>query len=281
MKLGSRCRFTGMDHTALWSTPLRSSPVDLSTGSGARTSYIGREHNKEINLGFGACPEALRGSVRLYEPEYGRFLSTDVLWGKYLPLQPYQYAGNNPVAIVDPTGMAGEDPKEAERVSSTVSLGAAVAGVVAGVGEIVGGFTAMLAPTGVSQVGGAVLISIGIGTVSFSGAKLVDAIDAVGNDRPVSDIPTGYGELTGGAVDKGLGGSGELGELFGGLLQGAITGKLMMFGVQSAASSSDALLLAPKMEGVDKCHLGARGNLNFTHSGHSHGTDSTLITQSN
>jgi RHS repeat-associated protein len=239
-----------------------------STGSGARTSYIGREHDNETDLGF--------YGVRLYEPEYGRFLSTDVLWGKYLPLQPYQYAGNNPVAIVDPTGMAGEDPKEAERVSSTVSLGAAVAGVVAGVGEIVGGFTAMLAPTGVSQVGGAVLISMGIGTVSFSGAKLVDAIDAVGDDRPVSDIPTGYGELTGGAVDKGLGGSGELGELFGGLLQGATTGKLLMFGVQSAASSSDALLLAPKMEGLTNATLG----LEVISTSHTVGTATGLIQRS-
>ena len=53
------------------------------------------------SVSFGACPEALRGSVRLYEPEYGRFLSTDVLWSKYLPLQPFQYAGNNPVMIID------------------------------------------------------------------------------------------------------------------------------------------------------------------------------------
>jgi RHS repeat-associated protein len=67
-----------------------------NTGSGARTSYIGREHDKETDLGF--------YGVRLYEPEYGRFLSTDVLWGKYLPLQPYQYAGNNPVMALDDNG---------------------------------------------------------------------------------------------------------------------------------------------------------------------------------
>ncbi|MBU3678817.1 MAG: hypothetical protein FGM32_04320 [Candidatus Kapabacteria bacterium] len=67
-----------------------------STGSGARTSYIGREHDNESDLGF--------YGVRLYEPEYGRFLSTDVLWGKYLPLQPYQYAGNEPVGQLDRNG---------------------------------------------------------------------------------------------------------------------------------------------------------------------------------
>ncbi|MBU3678819.1 MAG: hypothetical protein FGM32_04330 [Candidatus Kapabacteria bacterium] len=67
-----------------------------STGSGARTSYIGREHDNESDLGF--------YGVRLYEPEYGRFLSTDVLWGEYLPLQPYQYAGNEPVMALDRNG---------------------------------------------------------------------------------------------------------------------------------------------------------------------------------
>ena len=74
-------------------------------GEASRTSYIGRETDKESDLGFGACPEALRGSVRLYDPTYGRFLSVDPLWGKYLPLQSYQYAANNPVMMVDPTGL--------------------------------------------------------------------------------------------------------------------------------------------------------------------------------
>jgi RHS repeat-associated protein len=67
-----------------------------SSGSGARTSYICREHDNETDLGF--------YGVRLYEPEYGRFLSTDVLWAKYLPLQPYQYAGNEPVGNYDNNG---------------------------------------------------------------------------------------------------------------------------------------------------------------------------------
>jgi|LauGreDrversion4_2_1035121.scaffolds.fasta_scaffold82379_1 RHS repeat-associated protein len=75
-----------------------------SSGTGARTSYIGRETDNESDLGFGACPEALRGSVRMYEPLYGRFLSTDPLWAKYLPLQSYQYAGNEPLHHTDRSG---------------------------------------------------------------------------------------------------------------------------------------------------------------------------------
>jgi RHS repeat-associated protein len=70
----------------------------------SRTSYIGRETDNESDLGFGACPEALRGSVRLYDPTYGRFLSTDPLWSKYLPLQSYQYAGNEPLLHTDRSG---------------------------------------------------------------------------------------------------------------------------------------------------------------------------------
>jgi hypothetical protein len=40
----------------------------------------------------------------MYDPTYGRFLSTDPLWSKYLPLQSYQYAGNSPVMMLDDGG---------------------------------------------------------------------------------------------------------------------------------------------------------------------------------
>ncbi len=67
-------------------------------GEAARTSYIGRETDKESDLGF--------NGVRLYDPTYGRFLSVDPLWGKYLPLQSYQYCRNNPIMRTDRSGMA-------------------------------------------------------------------------------------------------------------------------------------------------------------------------------
>jgi RHS repeat-associated protein len=67
-----------------------------SSGTGARTSYIGRETDNESDLGF--------YGVRLYDPTYGRFLSTDPLWSKYLPLQSFQYAGNSPVMMLDDGG---------------------------------------------------------------------------------------------------------------------------------------------------------------------------------
>ena len=83
-------------------------------GSGARTSYIGREDDKETDLGF--------YGVRLYEPEYGRFLSTDVLWGKYLPQQPFQYAGNNPVMALDDNGKEIIPVNLTTKEQKTVSL---------------------------------------------------------------------------------------------------------------------------------------------------------------
>ncbi len=65
----------------------------ISDGDGARTSYIGRENDHESNLGF--------FGVRHYDPTYGRFMSVDPLWAKYAPLQPYHYAGNEPVGRLD------------------------------------------------------------------------------------------------------------------------------------------------------------------------------------
>jgi RHS repeat-associated protein len=88
-----------------------------STGSSARTSYIGREHDNETDLGF--------YGVRLYEPEYGRFLSVDPLWSKYLPYSAYQYCRNNPLNLIDDSGL-GDEPIR-ERPVATTAEGKAAA----------------------------------------------------------------------------------------------------------------------------------------------------------
>jgi len=89
-----------------------------SSGTGARTSYIGRETDNESDLGF--------YGVRLYDPTYGRFLSTDPLWSKYLPLQSYQYAGNSPVMMLDDGGKeiewANEEPGMAQKAQQYYGL---------------------------------------------------------------------------------------------------------------------------------------------------------------
>jgi len=70
--------------------------VLTTTGTGQRTGYIGREADSETGLG--------NYGVRLYEPEYGRFMSVDVLWGEYEGWQPYQYALNAPTIFTDIDG---------------------------------------------------------------------------------------------------------------------------------------------------------------------------------
>jgi len=66
-------------------------------GTGARTSYIGREVDTESDL-------SMHG-VRQYSQDYGRFVSVDALWGRYRAWQPYQYAGNSPVNFLDFNGL--------------------------------------------------------------------------------------------------------------------------------------------------------------------------------
>ncbi|WKZ78452.1 MAG: RHS repeat-associated core domain-containing protein [Candidatus Kapaibacterium sp.] len=85
-----------LQHTTY--TPFGS--VLSSTGSGQRTGYIGREADNETGLG--------NYGVRLYEPEYGRFMSVDVLWGEYEGWQPYQYALSDPCSSKDPSGLIVE-----------------------------------------------------------------------------------------------------------------------------------------------------------------------------
>jgi RHS repeat-associated protein len=81
--------------------------VLTTTGTGQRTSYIGREADNETGLG--------NYGVRLYEPEYGRFMSVDVLWGEYEGWQPYQYAVNAPLSFRDEGGMWVQAMNEAAR----------------------------------------------------------------------------------------------------------------------------------------------------------------------
>jgi RHS repeat-associated protein len=61
-----------------------------------RQGYIGQENDIESRL-------ADHG-VRKYDYKTGRFMSVDPLWGEYLGLTPYHYAGNNPVMFLDPEG---------------------------------------------------------------------------------------------------------------------------------------------------------------------------------
>ncbi|KAB2892587.1 MAG: hypothetical protein F9K28_11455 [Bacteroidetes bacterium] len=71
--------------------------VLTTTGTGQRTGYIGREADNETGLG--------NYGVRLYEPEYGRFMSVDVLWEKRAYANPYHYCLNMPLTSTDASGL--------------------------------------------------------------------------------------------------------------------------------------------------------------------------------
>ncbi len=71
--------------------------VLATAGEGARTGYIDREHDGETGLGsYG---------VRLYEPEYGRFLSVDPMKSLYGGMNSYQYSMCQPISFLDDGGM--------------------------------------------------------------------------------------------------------------------------------------------------------------------------------
>lgn len=66
------------------------------SGPSSRKGYIDKETDAESNLGdYGE---------RKYDANIGRFGSIDRYWEKYRSLTPYQYAGNNPLIMIDPTG---------------------------------------------------------------------------------------------------------------------------------------------------------------------------------
>ncbi len=48
--------------------------------------------------------------ARFYDPAIGRFTGVDPLASNFASLNPYNYTLNNPINLIDPSGMAAEDP---------------------------------------------------------------------------------------------------------------------------------------------------------------------------
>jgi RHS repeat-associated protein len=53
--------------------------------------------------------------MRVYDPRIGRFLSVDPLTTKYPWLTPFQYASNNPIALIDIDGLEGTKPSKPDK----------------------------------------------------------------------------------------------------------------------------------------------------------------------
>jgi RHS repeat-associated protein len=71
------------------------------SSSSYRYGFNGKEKDNEV---YGDGNEYDYG-MRIYNPRLGRFLSTDPLQKQFAALTPYQFSGNNPIAMVDLDGL--------------------------------------------------------------------------------------------------------------------------------------------------------------------------------
>jgi len=209
----------------------------ISDGNGARTSYIGRETDTESNLGF--------FGVRLYDPTYGRFMSVDPLWGKYGNVSPFHYGFNNPINLVDASGL---DSAGWATVGKIIDIGIGLTTAAQGVGSMLAGGALLFVPSpGVTQiVGGLVMIPVGAGQFSFGTAKAIDAWAALVNDVPSHEIPSSYGDAIGTGIAKSVGINEDIGGAAGSFAEGGLVSGLMRVGAKGAAKA--AYSLAPYIE---------------------------------
>jgi len=76
--------------------------------------FNGKEQDAETGLYY--------YDARYYDPRTGRFISVDPLADKYPGWTPYSYTLNNPVRLVDPTGMSAEDIIDLDKDNNVVNV---------------------------------------------------------------------------------------------------------------------------------------------------------------
>lgn len=76
---------------------------DNSLTKNYKYQYNGKEYQDELNLNL------LDYGARNYDPTIGRWMNVDPLAEKYPFWTPYHYVHNNPMNLIDPTGMEAED----------------------------------------------------------------------------------------------------------------------------------------------------------------------------
>jgi RHS repeat-associated protein len=79
-----------------------------------RYGFNGKENDNEVK-GEGNQQDY---GMRIYDPRLGRFLSVDPLTKDYPMLTPYQFASDNPIALIDVDGLEGAPPKPKENGSN-------------------------------------------------------------------------------------------------------------------------------------------------------------------
>jgi RHS repeat-associated protein len=72
----------------------------------SKFTYNGKEKQDQFGLGW------LDYHARQVDPALGRMWAVDPLAGKFAPVSPYNYALNNPLRFIDPTGMEARSVQE-------------------------------------------------------------------------------------------------------------------------------------------------------------------------
>ena len=165
-----------------------------SSGTGARTSYIGRETDNESDLGF--------YGVRLYDPTYGRFLSTDPLWKEFAHLTPYHYSENTPIIKSDPSGafpwgvVIGAAVEVASQMifenRSVSEIDGGRVLIAAAAGGLTGGLSAFSSAT--TRIVGTAVISVAEGAAKRAVSGEETTVEVVARDAVVGGMAGGAAE---------------------------------------------------------------------------------------
>jgi RHS repeat-associated protein len=164
----------------------------MLSGIGSATKFTGYERDPESFLDY--------AQARYYNPMIGRFMSVDPLAEQFPSWSAYAYVMNNPIGLVDPTGLSAEDPKAMTRavLNGALSLGAMVTGYAA---AITGG--ALTVPTG-GVTATVALGGLAVGSLGSAGLALAIADYNIALNTPDGMTADSFGNLAS-TVAKGLG----------------------------------------------------------------------------
>jgi RHS repeat-associated protein len=214
----------------------------------ANLRFTGKELDKESHIGlyyFGA---------RYYDAEVGRFLGVDRFADKYPSMSPYQYAANNPLKFIDPTGETVQIVAGNDTVTYTVGMtyegeNKQMAGIINTLNSIGGidiGNTVLsqlVDSEGLYNVGISQKLASNMAGGQFTGNKNGLGGNMLLNPAMISSVNKVAHEFFHGYQhDMGSGGASILSEveayLFGAAMQERVTGNpIHMFGDMSQAGN--------------------------------------------
>ena len=101
-----------------WGRPRNPSGTDNASASSDYRGFTKHEHDDEVGL--------INMNAREYDPVIGRFISADTIVGNNVPSQAlnrYDYANNNPLSLIDPSGhLSKKWKKRLRRIAKAISF---------------------------------------------------------------------------------------------------------------------------------------------------------------